>query len=227
MNLVHNLLPLPFSLKPDLEDLIEGENRLAINAIRLLFENERPATRSIYLWGARGCGKTHLLRATVTATRVRHLDAFFVGDNDAIFPPISGLLAIDDIQQLSEKNRLSLFDWQNKTVANRRCRLLMAGDSPPDNLPLGDEIINRLCTGLVFQLREISETEKRHALERYAQRRGFDLPDNVMKSFLDHLPRDMSSLTAAVVNLDQFLLTQKKPLTSQSVHHWLRHYQQP
>ena len=214
-----NTSPLPFAPPPpEFDDFIEGENRQILMAARALDDNDAPSP-SLYVWG--GGGKTHLLRMIVAMARPRRA-AFYVGAEQAIPPPVPGLLAADDIDNMSEEKRLSLMDWQNKISPGGSYRILAAGNSPPDDAGLGEEIAARLSAGLVFRLRDISEEEKKRALSGYARRRGFVLPDEVIDLFLTRLPRDMTSLTAALADLDGFLLPRQKPLTLSQARQWLR-----
>ncbi len=217
LNTVPHIRPLPFAPSPpEFDDFIEGENRHILSAARALVVGDAAAS-SLYVWG--GGGKTSLLRATAAGARA-HSAAFYVGGGRDIPPPMPGLLAADDLQRLSAENRLLLFDWQNRIRPGAAYRIFAAA-APPAKAGVGEEIAARFCAGLVFRLREISETEKRRALSRYARRRGFAPPERVLNLLLTRLPRDMTSLTAALADLDEFLLARALPLTSQSAGKWL------
>lgn len=212
---------LPFAPPPpEFDDLIEGENRQILLAARALALNDGSSS-SLYVWGGNGGGKTCLLRAAVCKAR-ESAAAFYVGTTDDIPPPMPGLLALDDVHRMSDDNRLVLFDWQNKIKPGANYRILAAADGPPAQAGVGEEIAARFSAGLVFRLREMSEEEKRRALSRYARSRGFALPEKVLNLLLTRLPRDMTSLTAALADLDSFLLAHQKPLTSHSAGKWLQ-----
>lgn len=221
---VLNISPLPFAPPPpEFDDFIEGENRHILSAARALAAGDA-AVSSLYVWG--GGGKTALLRATAFKARA-HSAAFYVGGGLDIPPPMPGLLATDDVQKLSGENRLLLFDWQNKVRPGADYRIFAAAAAPPAKIGIGEEIAARFCAGLVFRLHEISETEKRRALSRYARRRGFAPPERVLNMLLTRLPRDMTSLTTALSDLDAFLFARALPLTPQSAGKWLRHRPTP
>ncbi|MBE8157921.1 MAG: hypothetical protein HAW59_00780 [Betaproteobacteria bacterium] len=217
----NNPVLLPFTPPPpEFEDLLEGENYQALAAVRRLVGGDG-AFSSLYVWGKTGCGKTHVLQVAVVNMRRQNRSAFYAGGGE-IPPPMPGLLAADDIGRLSENNRAALFDWQNKLLpGGARYSVLASGNAPPARMDVGDEIAARLAAGLVFRLREITETEKRQALARYARRRGFALPAPVCDLFLTCLPRDMTSLAAALADLDGFLLARQKPLTMRLAREWL------
>ncbi|MDM5148143.1 DnaA/Hda family protein [Candidatus Persebacteraceae bacterium Df01] len=221
---IHSKL-LPFAPPPpEFDDFVEGENRQALRAVRALINNQS-STQSVYLWGGGGCGKTYLLRVAVTAARRNGGRAFFCAGDVDIPPPMPGFLATDDIHLLNATSALSLFDWFNVLRQDSGYYILASGDAPVNQITsIGSELAARLAAGLVFHLRELSDDEKGRALARYAERRGFVLPQGVSALFLTRLPRDMTSLITALVDLDHFLLNKQKPLTLSLAHQWLKHW---
>ena len=215
---------LPFAPPPpEFEDLLEGENYQALSAVRRMVGGDG-AFSSVYVWGKAGCGKTHLLQVAVANMRRNNRPAFYAGGKRGgeIPPPMPGLLAADDVESFSANGRAVFFDWQNRLRpgGSRYC-VLASGEAPPPQTDVGGEIAARLSAGLVFRLREIGEEEKRRAMARCARRRGFALPESVADLFLTCLPRDMTSLAAALADLDGFLLARQKPLTLRQARRWL------
>ena len=227
MDAPNGLAPLPFPPPPVFDDFIQGENHRPLAALRLLTQG-RGLASSVYLFGRGGCGKTHLLRLAAAQAKQRGMPAFYVGKGGTIPPPMPGLLAADNIDEMPPAARLLLFDWQNRLRPGAPYRIVCAGRLPPQNMATkaGEEIAARLSAGLSFCIREISEDEKRRALSAYARRRGFALPEGVAALFLSRLPRDMASLMSALSALDCFLLARQKPLTLPLARLWL-HYHSP
>lgn len=137
-------------------------------------------------------------------------------------PPLPGVLAIDDVDRLEAAAQTTLLDWHYRATHGSGSYLLLASSLSPAELPLFEELRSRLAAGLVFRLRTLSDTEKRRALVAWAARRGFALPENTAALLLTRLPRNMKSLTAALADLDSFLLTERKPLTLRRVQKWLK-----
>ena len=217
--------PLPFPLPPPaFDDFVEGENREALIAVQALADG-KSLTPAVYVWGRAGSGKTHLLQATVARARRGGRHAFFISDGP-MPPPMPGLLAVDNIEQMNTAAHLQLFDWLNHLKTDNNYAALGSGSAPPLALQdsLGEELATRWSAGLVFQLRELSENEKCRALGRYAERRGFALPDVVVALLMTRLPRDMTSLISALASLDEFLLAQQKPLTLSQARQWLQQW---
>ena len=219
---------LPFDTAPlALSDFVIGDNDEIISTIIQLTEGALGET-SVYLWGAPGSGKSHLLRAACLKAKRASIGAYFVSPqreaidngNSVIPPSLPGLLAVDDIGILSSSAQMDLFNWH--TASRPGKYLLAAGETAPGELPLRKELTTRLAGGLVFRLRPLGDDDKNRALAACAARRGFNLPEEVSALLLSRLPRNMNSLIAALDDLDSFLLAQQKPLTPRRVHAWLR-----
>ena len=211
--------PLPFGAgKPSLADFIPGGNGELLAAVRALAQGAA-SVASLYIWGGEGAGKSALLAAACTEARRSGQAAYLVRDGE-VPPPAGGLLAVDDVGDLEEEAQITLFDWHNCAAAGGHL-LLAAGNAAPTALPLREELTSRLSAGLVFRLRALSDREKSQALAVWARQRGFTLDAPIAEVLLTQLPRNMHTLTAALGQLDEFLLRQKKPLTARIARLWL------
>lgn len=196
----------------------------------------------VHIWGDNSSGKTTLLRAVFNDAKRSGQNAFWLGAADAgvalndtpdtpdapdsgdtgaaahALPPLAtGLLIIDDLERLSPPGQLTLYDWLNRGGGN----ILTAAAAVPQDLPLDLALASRLSGGLRYRLRPLRDDDKRHALSRWAARRGFALAPPISALLLQHLPRDMHNLTQALSNLDYFLLTSKKSLTLARARQWI------
>lgn len=209
---------------PALSDFVVGANDEILTAVRALAER-RSDESSIYIWGDAGAGKSCLLAAAARHARACGLPTYYVKisppDAAPVPPPVEGLLAVDNINLSPPATQITLFDWHNHASAHRRQYLLATGDAAPNELPIREELATRLSGGMVFRLLALDDEQKQRALASYAQRRGFHLPPEVARLLLSRLPRNMHSLEAALNDLDNFLLTRQKPLTSRRVAAWL------
>ena len=210
---------------PQLADFVSAGNEEALRAVQSLAAGES-ADNSLYLWGEPGCGKTHLLHAAAAAAR-KDGKRVFMPKNGDMPPPVAALLIVDDVQLLGEDAQIALFDWHNRAVQKGGSLLLAAGVVPPPQLPLRGELAARLSGGLVFRLRALGDGDKRRALAAFAGRHYFNLPPQVADLLLTRLPRDMAGLTAALADLDSFMLAEQKPLTLRRAHSWLASYRPP
>ena len=144
----------------------------------------------IYLWGASGSGKTHLLQAAKA----------------------HGATVADDVHLLNDEAQIALFNQFNQ-LKDAGNILITAGLHAPTQMGLRDDLATRLAWGLVYQLQPLSDAEKAQALKNHAAERGMKLPDEVVDYCLRHLRRDLPTLMATLDALDEWSLTTKKPVT--------------
>lgn len=202
---------------------VAGPNAEAVDALARFARHESVET-SIVLWGARGAGRTHLLKAAVAAATAAGRDARFLESPDAIGdgePPDDALVAIDDVDAADAHAQGRLFTLFN-TLAARRGQLVVAANEPPARLPFRDDVRTRLGWGLVFELRPLADAEKPAALAAFARARGFALSDEAIDYLLAHGRRDMASLVRTLTALDRDSLATKRAITVPFIRDWLQ-----
>ena len=164
--------------------------------------------RVVYVWGESGAGKTHLLKAFALAAAGRGARYLAAGDYDPLAP--GGILAMDDVERLSDTQQIALFNAFNERAFSF---LVVAASSAPREVALRRDLATRLATGLTYRVMALSDDEKRTALAAHARMRGFDLGDDVVSYLLTHARRDMGSLMAALDALDRHSLETGRPIT--------------
>jgi DnaA family protein len=166
-----------------------------------------PAERVMYVWGESGAGKTHLLKAFAQASGG---NARYVRARDYMDAGHAPAFAIDDVEQLTDEEQVSLFNaFNERTFAF----LLVSAGAAPRDVPIRRDLATRLATGLTYRVLPLSDTEKRAALAAHAKSRGFAIPDEVTSYLLTHARRDMGSLIAALDSLDRYSLETGRPVT--------------
>ncbi len=118
----------------------------------------------------------------------------------------------DNVHRLDEEAQISLFDQFNQLRATDGI-LITSGIAAPTQMGLRDDLATRLAWGLVYQLLPLSDEEKAQALKTHAKERGMKLPDEVVDYCLRYLRRDLPTLMAVLNALDEWSLTEKKPVT--------------
>jgi DnaA-homolog protein len=186
-------LPLPISAAatPSLDNYVAGANAEALEGVRSLALG-RLMEAIVYLWGTPGSGRTHLLRAAA-------------GANPA-------LVIADDVEALGEAAQQALFIAIN-AARDGGPAVLAAGNAPPAQLRLREDLRTRLGWGLVYQLKPLSDAEKALHLRSEALRRGLTLSEEVVRYLLNHLPRDLASLHAVLDRLDHHSLARQRAVT--------------
>ena len=172
----------------------------------------KPGEAVIYAWGEPGCGRTHLLQATVTEARLNGFKAEFFEAGQTLSNDLAGIVAIDDVDRLDEPNQLRLFSLINQ-ARDGLGRVIAAGPSAPAQMDLRPDVATRLSWGLVIRLQPLSEADRTAAVRERAQARGLDLPGDVVSYLLTHARRDLPSLLATVDSLDTYSLSLKRPIT--------------
>jgi DnaA family protein len=169
---------------------------------------------AVYLWGEGGCGRSHLLQATVALLQARGVTIAYVAQGGRLPAADSDIqaLAVDDVDKLDPQAQVAFFNLYN-LLRERRGMVLAAGASPPARLQLRPDLLTRLGWGLVYQVHALSDEEKAAALKRHAGARAFDLPDDVVEYLLRHLSRDLPSLMTMLDALDRHSLEVKRPIT--------------
>jgi DnaA family protein len=189
---------------PTFENFVPGGNAEALAAMRAALDGI--PERVLYLWGATGSGKSHLLRSFAHA---RH-GARYVRGEEYLGTESGGILVLDDVERLGEARQVGLFNAFNERAFEL---IVVSAHAAPKDVALRRDLATRLATGLTYLLVPLTDQEKRSALFAHARTRGFALADEVASYLLTHARRDMPSLMAALDALDSFSLETGRPIT--------------
>lgn len=212
-------LDIGLSSGPTLHNFHPGPNQLAHAHLRLwLGPGGARAARSpvpIYLWGASGSGKTHLLIALREALREQGEQAGWMDAGAADPGPFREdwtLVLLDDVQRYGAVRQQAAFNWFIHAQA-QQCCVIASGDCVPSALPLREDLRTRLGWGHVFGLRGLSEPECRAVLRQAADARGVFLGDEVMDFMLTRFSRDLASLMELLDLIDAYAMRTKRAIT--------------
>ena len=215
-------LPLPVAL-PDgasFANFVAGRNPEVVQTLQgLVHSNEH----FVYLWGAAGTGKTHLLHASCQHASEQHATAAYLplAEADMISPSVLeglehlDLVCLDDVQAIAGRPEweVGLLHLYNR-IRDSNTRLQVTGNAAPAELGLMlRDFSSRLSWGLVFQLHPLDDDNKLRALQLRARSRGMDLPTEVGRYLLHHWPRAMPRLFELLQHLDTESLTHQRKLT--------------
>jgi DnaA family protein len=196
---------------PTLDNFVPGRNAELVVALYSVANGS--GERFIYLWGAAGSGRSHLLRATVDAARAQGRQAAMFDTRANEFDtPDDALCAVDDVHLLSPQAQIAVFNLHNRMHAGGGA-LLASGNAAPAQLALRADLVTRLAAGLVYQVHGLNEEEKVAALRRHAQARGFKLSQEVVAYLLRHVQRDLPSLLALLDALDRYSIANRRAIT--------------
>ena len=206
------LLDLKPEQPPTLDNFVAGANAELVQRLRGLGDTH--SFEAIYVWGAQGSGKSHLLAATAAAAQAQRPVLFLQGaEVGAELTPAPGsLLVIDDVQALGAEAQIALFRAFN-AARFLGLALLLAGSEPPLRLDLREDLRTRIGQTLIYEIQSLSDDEKAAALRRHAIERGMLMDPGVVHYLLRHGRRDLPSLMAMLDHLDRASLEQKRPPT--------------
>ena len=186
-------------------ELTQLLQRLALRTATSLDE------RFVYLWGAAGAGKSHLLQALAAYPATRYIAADAESASFTFTPDIT-LYLIDDSEQLSAARQIDAFNLFNQ-VREHGASLVASGAAAPAVLGVREDLRTRFGWGLIYQLHELTDDEKIGALTHAAAARGLVLSAGVLPYLITHFKRDMRSLSAVLNALDRYSLETKRPMT--------------
>jgi len=193
------------------ETFVPGANALVIVHLQALVGQAAP----VYLWGASGAGKTHLLEALVHRLHAQGLRAGWFSAADPApwnFDESWSLIVVDRADELDAEQQHAAFSVFVEATT-RGVPLVAAGRVPPVDLAVREDLRTRLGWGHVFAVQPLGEAEARATLRRVADQRGIFLSDDVMDYLLTRFARDLKHLVAQLDRLDAFSLSTKRQIT--------------
>lgn len=212
-------LDIGLATGPTLARFFAGPNEAALRHLQLWTgDASTAATRSpvpTYLWGPSGSGKSHLLKSVAHALREQGATVGWL-DPTVVEPPEFderwAAVLMDDVQHFNTLQQHAAFNWFVNAQTWQR-GVLAAGETPPADLLLREDLRTRLGWGHVFQLHILTETERRAVLRQEADDRGVFLGDDVMDFMLTRFSRDLGSLMLLLEQLDAYALQTRRAIT--------------
>lgn len=204
------------------ENYFEGNNAEVVDALQGLVSGRD--ARSVYLWGASGTGKTHLLQALCCAfTDAASAAVVYLPLKDVLIhdPAMCvdldsrPLVCIDDVESIAGMAQWeeALFALYNR-MRDRGHALVVSGNCSPRESPLQlADLRSRLSWGLVYQLRALDDSDKRNLMIERARSRGLTLTEEVAEYALRRLPRDISRLIEFIDRVDKASLAAQRHVT--------------
>jgi DnaA family protein len=216
-------LDIGLTTGPTLANFFAGPNEAALKHLQLWIGDKAGASTlspvPTYLWGPTGSGKTHLLKAVREALREQGASSrHSVGWMDAttLEPPeyneTWAVVLLDDVHLYTAAQQQAAFNWFVNAQTQQR-GVLAAGELPPVELKLREDLRTRLGWGHIHALKVLDENARRGVLRKAADARGIFLSDEVMDFMLNRFSRDLGSLMELLELLDGYALQSKRAIT--------------
>lgn len=224
-------LPQQLSLGVNLNDDATFENFYAPAATHnamvlqgLRQQVEGSGESFIYLWGAPGCGLTHLLQAACHEAQHQGLSVQYLPLRDLagyapdeLFTGLDAvdLVCLDCLPAVAGRPdwELAIFNLYNRLRDQGKCLLVAAEQSPRELALTLEDLRSRLQWGLTYQVHSLSDDDKQQALQLRARARGLELSDDVAQYIIQRLPRDTNELFWQLQRLDHASLAEQRKLT--------------
>ena len=206
---------------------VDSENRFQ-NFLE--FDNESEVVRElkgefsiVYLWGATGSGRTHLLQAVSYEAYIKQESSIFLPLKEAgryspeILSGIEGVdvVCLDDIQAIAkdlpwEEAIFRLYNYSQET----NCKLVISADRAPQKLPMNlADLKSRLCSFPVFMLHSPDEKAQLEILRYRAKLRGVKLENDVLKFISKNMRRGLNEIIDLLDKLDTASKIEKRKIT--------------
>ncbi len=208
-------LDIGLATGPTLASYLAGPNQAALEHLVLWSGNPTRSPVPTYLWGPSGSGKTHLLKGVREALRgqgaqVGWLDAAV--HEPSPFNEQWAAVMLDEVHLYTATQQHAAFNWFVNAQTHQRW-VLAAGEWPPGQLQLREDLRTRLGWGHVFGLQVLTEPERRAVLRQEADARGVFLGDEVMDFMLTRFSRDLGTLMQLLNQLDGYALQTQRAIT--------------
>jgi DnaA family protein len=216
-------LPLGLALQDSarFDSYFPGLNREAVQHLQLAASGK--GEKLVYVAGAGGVGKTHLLQAAChSASQCGRTSAYLplqdlLGHAPTVLEDLEqlDLVCLDDVSATAGHAdwEQSLFNLFNRVRA-AGSTLLVAGEQRPDlsGFALPD-LVSRLGWGVTYTLKPLADEDVIASLACRAQGRGLELPEDTAQFMLRRFPRDLPTLFALFDTLDTASLIEQRRLT--------------
>jgi len=202
-----NQLGLPISLNSSmlLENFVANEELLRL--INQLFLNQKSS--ELYIYGASGSGKTHVLQGAVLKSLADDKNALYIDCSDSLpehlveFIDQISLISFDNVHLIAKENEEIFFDLFNR-ARQSEVNILVSGDSLPVELRVMKDIKTRLSLTAVQMVE-----------------RNLKIDSKVYKYLFKNFSRDLKLLLSTLDDLDQASLQSKKPISIPFVREFL------
>jgi len=169
-------------------NFIVGKNAECLNSIERLINSTDHFF--IYIWGESGSGKSHL----ASALREKNVKV------------------VEDVESFDNDQQIELFNLFNKSK-KLHTKLVITGNDAPNKMNLRPDLASRLSWELVYQIKPLTDDEKKVALEYYAMQKGMSFDRKIISYCMANLKRDLPSLISTLDALDEWSLKAKRPIT--------------
>jgi len=219
-----NQLGLPISLNTSM--LLESfvANKELLRLINQLFLNEKSS--EVYIYGASGQGKTHVLQGAVLKALKIDKNAVYIDCSD-LFPDYIldfvdqiDFICFDNVHSILRENQEIFFDLYNR-ARQAQIFILVSGNTLPSDLEVMKDLKTRLSLAAVYKLEELNDELIMSVIDSQMSQRNLSVNSNVYEYLFKNYSRDLKLLLSTLNDLDKASLQAKKPISIPFVKNFL------
>jgi len=219
-----NQLGLPISLNASM--LLESfvANKELLRLINQLFLNEKSS--EVYIYGASGQGKTHVLQGAVLKALEIDKNAVYIDCSDPFpdyildFVDQIDFICFDNVHSILRENQEIFFDLYNR-ARQAQIFILVSGNTLPSDLEVMKDLKTRLSLAAVYKLEELNDELIMSVIDSQMSQRNLSVNSNVYEYLFKNYSRDLKLLLSTLNDLDKASLQAKKPISIPFVKNFL------
>ena len=219
-----NQLGLPISLNTSM--LLESfvANKELLRLINQLFLNEKSS--EVYIYGASGQGKTHVLQGAVLKALEIDKNAVYIDCSDPFpdyildFVDQIDFICFDNVHSILRENQEIFFDLYNR-ARQAQIFILVSGNTLPSDLEVMKDLKTRLSLAAVYKLEELNDELIMSVIDSQMSQRNLSVNSNVYEYLFKNYSRDLKLLLSTLNDLDKASLQAKKPISIPFVKNFL------
>ncbi|MBL4665398.1 MAG: ATP-binding protein [Nitrospinaceae bacterium] len=230
----HSQLLLNFPTRPEFNFsnfVISDGSRFAFDAAKKFCSQNEASYQSLFLFGQKNLGKTHLLLSIGNLTAERGTRALYIrgadfcdkiGDGESLQSQQTlkklmdvDYFLLDDVEALASSvpAQEKLYHIYN-TVIQKGGKVAFASYFSPDKIKNAENYLtSRFQWGMLAEIKPIDDTTTAKITHKLAKDIDLNLPGNIIDFLLSRIPRDFISIQNAVTVLNQESYVQKKKVT--------------
>lgn len=225
--------------------VVGKSNRLAHAASLAVAETPGEAYNPLFIWGGVGLGKTHLMHAIghyfLDNHKNENLKVTYVSSEKFTNELIASIknnrtqefkakyrnvdiLLIDDIHFLARKESTQEeFFHTFNSLHNSKKQIVISSDRPPKEIQsIEDRLVSRFEWGLVTDIQPPDYETRVAILQKKAQTRNFDIPEEIILFLANNVPSNIRELEGSLNRVIASSELNSEPMTVENVSVWLK-----
>ncbi len=217
------------------DNFIVGEsNKFAHAACLRVAQEPFTAYNPLFIYGASGLGKTHLLFAITNEIKKKHTDVriVYMKGEDFINEVVNSIrtgtmsvfrsrcctadvLLIDDIQFIAGKTSTQEeFFHTFTTLYENQKQIILTSDRPPKEInPLEERLLSRFEWGLIADIQPPSEELRNAIIRQKAESLGITIPDDALAFLTNSLQRNIRQIEGAIKKIEAISSLSATPIS--------------